>query len=134
MSAQAADVMADAVFLAVKGYVGKAVERANAPLLLKIADLEARLASIPAGPRGEPGERGEPGQNGKNAEVDYDRVGNVIAVAVEKEVAKFPIPRDGRDGKDGVNGRDGANGKDGAAGRDADTEVIVAKVLERMPK
>lgn len=83
------------------------------------------------GAPGERGERGPAGADGKDAEVDYDRIGNVIAVAVEKEVAKFPAPRDGRDGKDG---KDGTNGKDGAPGRDADAELIVVRVLERMPK
>jgi hypothetical protein len=179
------DAMADAVFLAVKGYVGKAVDSAVAPLLARIAELEQRapvpgprgeqgLIGLPGprgergekgidgangrdgndgrdghpGPVGEKGDRGEQGPagrdgvNGKDAEVDYDRLGNMIAVAVEKEVGKFPIPRDGRDGKDGRDGERGEKGDKGDRGdkgdpghdgRDVDEESIVRRVRELIP-
>jgi hypothetical protein len=107
------------------------VRRAVAPLVAEIAALKAQIKSIPAGPKGDTGERG---LNGKDAEVDYDRIGSTIAVAVEKEVGKFPTPRDGRDGKDGRDGVDGKNGADGINGKDADADIIVRRVLELVPK
>jgi hypothetical protein len=125
------------------------VRRAVAPLVAEIAALKAQIKSIPAGPKGDAGERGADGVNGKDgrdgergadglngkdAEVDYDRIGSTIAVAVEKEVGKFPTPRDGRDGKDGRDGVDGKNGADGMNGKDADTDLIVRRVLELVPK
>lgn len=116
------------LFDAIEDYVARAVS----PLLARIAELESR--SLLVGPRGESGPagiNGKDGAPGKDADVDYDRIGNVIALAVEKEVGKFPIPRDGRDGKDG---RDGVDGKDGAPGRDADADVIVERVLAAIPK
>lgn len=97
-------------------------DRRTAPLFARLAELENR-ASLP-GPRGEQGPagikgadgaRGEAGPAGvkgvdgiagKDAEVDYDRIGNVISVAVEKEVGSIPKPRDGTNGKDGKDAPD----------------------------
>lgn len=104
-----------------------------------VEDVIAR--SIAAMPKPKDGLQGPPG---KDAEVDYDRIGDVIVVAVAKETAKFQQPKDGKDGKDATidyghineiikanvvtavaalpkpeNGKDGApglNGKDGAPG------------------
>ena len=124
---------------ALEGYVARAL----VPFQTRIAQLEATLARAPE--RGEKGEAGERGPRGLDAEVDYERIGNVIAVAVEKEVAKLPTPQNGRDaapvdyahiaamikaaaitavaelprserGQPGPAGKDGAPGADGAKG------------------
>lgn len=47
--------------------------------------------------------KGDPGAPGADAVVDYDRLGNVIAVAVEKEVGKLPPPAKGEPGDPGKN-------------------------------
>lgn len=53
------------------------------------------------GINGKDGKDGSPGIPGKDAEVDYDRIGNVIAVAVDKAIANAPKPKDGADGQPG---------------------------------
>ena len=66
-------------------------EAAVAPLVKRIAELEAREA-IP-GPPGDPGKDGAAGADGRDG-------------------------ADGKDGRDGVDGKDGASGVDGRAGAD----------------
>lgn len=76
---------------AIEDYVARAV----APLQKRIQQLETARERLP-----ERGEKGEAGERGADAEVDYDRIGNVIAVAVEKEIAKRPAAVNGKDGRD----------------------------------
>lgn len=75
--------------------VADAIKDATAPLIQRIAELEAKAAAIPE--RGEKGEPGEPGQS-----VDMAEVQNSIEQAVESAIKALPAPKDGSDGKDGV--------------------------------
>lgn len=85
---------------AVADLVVEAIRSANAPLLERIAALEAREVRDGApGPRGDKGEPGTVGPQGP-------------------EGIEGPAGRDGRDGQPGIPGRDGINGKDGAPGKD----------------
>ena len=70
---------------AIEDYVARAV----APMQKRLAQLEAERAHVP-----ERGEKGEPGAEGQ---VDYVVIENAIAVLVDKELAKRPLPKDGRD-------------------------------------
>jgi len=70
---------------AIEDYVARAV----APMQKRLAQLEAERARIP-----ERGEKGEPGADGQ---VDYVVIEGAIAALVDKELAKRPLPKDGRD-------------------------------------
>jgi hypothetical protein len=103
------------------------VAEVTSPLLTKIADLEQRLASIPAGPKGEPGEKGDTGDRGPAGEMGAigpagpqgeaglhgergsDGVSGKDGFAGEPGI-------NGKDGQDGISGKDGLNGKDGVDG------------------
>lgn len=101
---------------AARGFVQRSLVGVNA----KLADLETRLAAIPAGPKGEKGDPGPP------ADIEPLRPAMIEEVwhRVEAVLDEQPEPRqgkdgvDGRDGRDGVPGAPGAPGKDGAAGLD----------------
>lgn len=71
------------------------VEKATAPLLSRIGELETELATVKT--------------------VDH---GETITAAVAKAVAALPVPKDGTDGRDGVDGKDGAPGEKGDPGAD----------------
>lgn len=75
------------------------VERATAPLLQRIAELEKRQPD-----KGEPGQPGRDGADGKDG-------------------------RDGADGEPGAKGQDGTAGKDGAPGADGKDGVGLAGAL-----
>lgn len=64
-----------------------------------VAGLEAKMAAIPAGPRGEDGIAGADGKDGADGSNGNDGA-------------------PGKDGADGMVGKDGAPGRDGDAGRD----------------
>lgn len=131
-----------ALFDALEEYVARAIE----PLQVEIASLRAELANRM---KGDPGEPGKPGDPGPTTEVDYDRIGNVIAVAVEKAVGNIEKPKDGVPGKDAivdyslvkefaaaaaVNALAALpRAKDGEPGKDADESAIIEKVLARIP-
>lgn len=107
------------VVRAVRDFVG----RAMLPVTQKLAELEQRLATLPApakgdagdpgqpgekgapgdpGPRGEPGERGadgQPGPAGEKGEPGKDADPAVIRSLVAEAVAALPAPKDGADGK-----------------------------------
>lgn len=85
---------AEALAKATAGIVREHVERATAPLLARIAELEKRQPIA-----GEKGERGDPGERGL-------------------EGPQGPAGRDGRDGQPGRDGEKGADGRDGADGKD----------------
>ncbi len=79
--------------------------------------VESRIASIPAGAKGEPGEKGIDGTNGRDGINGKDGT-------------------PGKDGSSGIAGSDGKPGRDGVDGKDAppvDTESIIAEVLKRIP-
>ncbi len=102
-----------AIALALAPVVKQHVEAATAPLLLRLAELEARETAP-----GKDGADGRDGADGKDADPVSD---DQIAVAVERYLSANPPPggKDGRDGKDGENGErgaDGTNGRDGADG------------------
>jgi len=107
------------------------VEKATAPLLRRIDELEKRQPVA-----GEPGrdgasvtvadvepmvaalvERavnalpvpkdGEPGKDGST--VEASEVERMVSATVEKAIAALPVARDGSDGKDGTDGRDGVS-------------------------
>lgn len=78
------------------------VERATAPLIERIAQLEKRAPE-----KGEPGEPGKDGADGKDG-------------------------RDGQDGAPGEKGLDGANGRDGQPGADGKDGVgLAGAVIDR---
>lgn len=89
------EALAEALAPVIKTYV----EKATAPLLAMIAELEARKA-----PQGDPGPAGPQGPSGANGE--------------GKEGAPGAPGRDGRDGLPGVQGERGSDGKDGREGID----------------
>ena len=109
--------------------VARAIAEVTAPLLERIAVLEARPAV--KGEKGDKGDAGEPGaagvgesgpagpvgpagQNGKDA--DPEVINALVAEAVQKAVALIPVAKDGRDGDDGKDGRDGLSGQPGRDG------------------
>lgn len=71
--------------------VCEAIEIATAPLLQRIAVLEARSLE-----RGERGEQGEPGRDGKDADAAAIQI--AIAEAVALAMSGLPKPKDGVDG------------------------------------
>jgi hypothetical protein len=137
---------ADPLLDAVEDYVARSLM----PLARKILDLESQLQRMTV-EKGEPGLPGPAGLPGKDAEVDWEEVGNIIAVAVEKQVAKLPPAPAGTEGKEGPPGAPGLRGEAGVAGpagerglagekgisgdpgRDADEAAIVEKILARLP-
>lgn len=119
------------MFAAMEGYVARAVT----PLVKRIRELEAKLDAVPAGQKG---------SDGKDAVVDYDHLGELVVLAVAKEVAKIPPAKDGSPGvvdyaivKEFVNAAainavaaipKPENGKDAVV----DEAAIVEKVLGRI--
>lgn len=81
--------------------VASSVKAATAPLIKRIADLEARQPE-----RGERGPQGESGDTGPQGEA------GPIGPTGEKGEPGL----NGKDGSDGASGRDGADGHDGTAG------------------
>jgi hypothetical protein len=103
--------LAEQMVTAVKGYVERALSGFTKEVFGRFEVLEAKVASIPAGEKGESGPQGETGPTGSPGEP---------GAAGEKGI-------DGRDGRDGKDGRDGLNGKDGERGRDAlEIEILPA--------
>lgn len=100
----------------VKGYV----DRATAPLLKRIEELEARPIAE-KGDKGDPGERGEKGDRGETGvgvkDLLIDRDGSLVAT-FDHGGTKSLGPVVGRDGKDGADGKDGEKGEPGQDGRD----------------
>lgn len=94
------------------------VEMATAPLLARIAELEAR--KIPESIKGEPGKDGRDGRDGADgasvalSDVEGMVEGKVAAWALdferraqgvlERAIDRVPKPADGKDGRDGVDG------------------------------
>jgi hypothetical protein len=94
----------EVVVPAVREYVDGALTKAKAPLLEKIAELEARQPI-----------KGEPGEPGKSVTVDD------VRPLIVRALSEVPRPVDGKDGAPGERGLDGApgrDGQDGASGRD----------------
>jgi integrin beta 3 len=104
--------------------VARAIAEVTAPLLERIAMLEAR--GPVKGEKGDKGDAGEPGAAGVGEPGPVGPVG--------------PSGRDGLNGSDGAAGKDGANGldgkdgRDGIDGKDADPEVVKALVAEAVQK
>lgn len=107
-------------------------------LAKRMDEWEARLASIPAGQKGDKGDagesvRGEKGDAGKDADPE------VLKQMVVEAVAAMPKPADGKDGAQGergqagesIKGDAGAPGKDGA---DADAEAIYNQLRAELVK
>lgn len=132
-----------ALFDAIEEYVARAID----PLQREIAALRGELADRMKGDKGDQGDKGDPGPA---AEVDYDLVGNIIAVGIDKAIANAEKPKNGEPGKDAVVdyalikefiGAAAVNtvaaipkAKDGEPGKDADEAAIIERVLERIPK
>lgn len=111
--------LAEVVFASVKTYcdarLNKQMEAVVGPLLLRIAELEARAPE--PGPAGNDGRDGVDGQNGKDGADGIN----------------------GKDGADGLHGKDGVNGENGRDGADAvlDPELLqatVEKAVAAIPK
>jgi hypothetical protein len=118
--------------------VEAAITRATAPLIARIAELEAR-APVPGerGPAGEPGQPGEKGldgqagrdgadgRDGKDADpVSDERVSEAVAKWMEVNPPKA-----------GERGADGADGKDGATAEDLRpmVEELVSAAMATIP-
>lgn len=84
-----------------------AIDKATAPLLARITELEAKTVE-----RGEKGDRGEPGEPGADAPAPTDEQ---IMAAVAAYVSEHP-PAAGKDGRDGIDGKDGEPGQRGEPG------------------
>lgn len=121
---------------AISTFVQEQVERAVKPLLLKIEQLETNseinfgyaeealnvVKALPA-PVPVQGEKGEPGNDGKDAEVDYDKVVDLV-------LTKMPKPEKGDPGIPGKDGVAGAPGKDGRTPTTDELMNIAHQVLE----
>lgn len=84
-----------------------AVEKATAPLLARISELEARPVL-----KGDPGENGVDGKDGKDGEKGADGLSvtlDDVRPILEEAVKSLPVPQDGKDGRDGIDGKDGAS-------------------------
>ena len=119
--------------------MGAIVREATAPLIQRIADLEAR--------KPERGEKGEPGKDADPVDVaalveevlvrllDSDRVGTLVDLAAAKAVADYfdanPVQpgRDGAPGQAGEKGEKGDPGPAGAPGSDGKDGAGVADAL-----
>jgi integrin beta 3 len=107
--------------------VARAIAEVAAPLLERIAALEARQPG--KGEKGEQGERGTDGLDGNHGtdgkdgvdgtngkDADLEAVKSLIWETVDRAVAALPVAKDGRDGVDGKDGRDGLSGQPGRDG------------------
>ncbi|MDB6455011.1 hypothetical protein [Falsirhodobacter sp. 20TX0035] len=120
----------------------KAIDRATAPLLARLSEMEKRLKDIPQPQDGKDGAPGTDGRDGQS--VTIEDIAPLIATEVARVVAALPPAEKGQDGAKGKDGRDGAsvtaedvapliaaevartmaelpvpqNGKDGADGKD----------------
>lgn len=127
------DAAADAVARAIAGVQREAQrerEVRDAEHRARIAELDARVASVAVlekqvadrlallkdGEPGRDGKDGIDGQPGKDA--DPEIIAQAIAENVERVLATWERPKDGRDGVDGKDGADGQPGADGKDGRD----------------
>lgn len=107
--------LAEATALIVREHV----ERATAPLIERIAVLEAR-----------PVERGEPGRDGADGQsIDPEAVVQMVSDAVSKAVADLPPPAPGKDGSPGVDGKDGVDGLPGENGADGKDGAGIGDLL-----
>ncbi len=118
--------MTDSLFSAFKGYV----EQCTQPLLLKVAELETRLANMPIPINGKDGE------NGKDADGQailaavaglIETMPQCIREFIQNEFLKLPVPQDGEKGD---RGDAGDNGKDAES---VDYERIESRIKELMP-
>lgn len=125
--------MADELFLSVDGYV----TALTADLGKRVHELDARLNSIPAGPKGETGDPGPAGLDGKDA--DPTMLNALVANQVSAAVAAIPKPSDGKGAyqlavERGYGGTelqwlDAIKGDPGKNGKDADPEIIKAEIV-----
>lgn len=110
------------------------VDRATAPLLDRIKELESR--PLPEAIKGDQGPEGPPGKDGQDGisvsveevermvharmaqwELDFERRAQGI---LERAVDRMPKPKDGKDGRDGVDGKDGVGFDDLAVEHDGE--------------
>jgi hypothetical protein len=99
--------LTEAIFKQVHGYVAPAL----AAMTLRFADLEAKIAAIPAGERGEKGDTGLDGIPGATGERGQDGA-------------------QGPQGERGEKGEPGQAGRDGEPGKDADMAAVEAAITE----
>jgi hypothetical protein len=107
------------------------IDKATAPLIARIAELEAR-ESIPGPP-------GDPGADGKSVIVDdvlpiIEALQAKHALELERRMMDRVDRIEVRDGIDGRDGMDGKHGTDGRDGMDADEDAIAKRVLETVSK
>ena len=131
MEKRSPDTIAQTMIAAVAGYVARAIT----PIIDKLAALDAKIASIPAGPQGEkgiPGDRGEAGPEGiagKDGAPGLDGKDGAPGPQGDRgekgdRGPPGPAGEKGADGAPGMHGKDGAPGADG---RDAiQIEVLPA--------
>lgn len=102
--------LTEALFKQVHGYVAPTL----AAMTLRFADMEAKIAAIPAGAKGDPGERGSDGTPG----------------AVGAPGERGQDGAQGPQGERGERGEAGQAGKDGERGADADMAAVEAAITE----
>jgi hypothetical protein len=148
------DAAADAVARAIAGVQREAQRERDvrdAEHRARMAELDARIASVAVlerqvadrlatlkdGVAGRDGKDGLDGRPGKDA--DQEMISMAIAENVQRVLATWERPKDGRDGvdgKDGAAGQPGADGKDGRDGADgiAGRDGLDGKDGERGPE
>jgi hypothetical protein len=100
--------------------IAEEVEKATAPLLQRIGELEAR----PAAEKGEKGDPGEPGADGVAPDAEtvaaalFPAAEEMVAREVATAVAGLPPSERGEKGDPGERGMSGDNGRDGTDGAD----------------
>lgn len=124
--------------------IGRFVSKSMEPLADRIAELEQKIADMPApkdgadgidgkdGADGRDGAHGAPGRDGKDAEPPS---AEEIGKAVAEYLAAHPVAagKDGRDGSDGVDGAPGIDGKDAEPVTAAQIADAVAEYLLANP-
>lgn len=119
------EALADAVFLAIRGYIARSL----VGLAARMDGIEKRLTEIPAGEKGQtglPGKDGRDGVDGKDGARGTDGLQGLPGERGEKgDRGELGVPgkagvdgTGGLEGKQGEKGIDGVNGADGRDGRD----------------
>jgi hypothetical protein len=89
------------------GVVREQVAKAIGDMSVKLAELEQRIANIPAGKDGRDGVDGKDGLDGQSVTIDD------VTPVLREWFDAIPRPKDGADGRDGADGKDGRDGIEG---------------------
>lgn len=113
--------MADEIFEAVRGFIGRALE----PIAARLSTLEAGVKALAEVPRPRDGKDGRDGERGERGEKGADG-------APGRDGERGERGERGEKGADGAPGRDGRDGQRGEPGRDAaQIHILPAIDVER---